>query len=362
MKPYFQLLLVSLLSQVAFSPSQSWTALSVPAASGSRSSEVLDQARQPASIDPKPFFRDIEDSITLYVVPPPKRLSWESPQSLARSTLWSIFRSSYHSIGHVTVQTQCTLSSGRKVSFWTGMTASSDNPPDKDLLVQEKLGLGILFYPFKGSIETSDQLFADTLIGRERLDRLFTLRFLISRQHCDRVYEYYRGYVSSGPKGYGFVFRPRHREGAGCTAYAASYLEVAGLLSSELKRNWRGFVRVPRSAIGTKDAPVELLDLATDSQFKRWASPDEPHRPLYFYDTQFIYDWSQRLLAEDALPSGVERDTILEKKWKFKVLRHRAPVGGSFVGQKREQDNGFYGILFDSRHVPAARDPIWRNQ
>jgi hypothetical protein len=303
------------------------------------------------------FERDLpvtEDSITLYVVTPPARISWDSPKHLARSTVWSSIRSSYHSIGHVTVQTSCRLTTGEKINFWTGMTASDENPPDKLLLTREKIGLGILFYPFKGRIERPQELFRDIEVGASRINRLFTLRFLVSPEHCDRVYRYYRGYVSSGPKGYGQVFDPRKLEGAGCTAYSASYLDVAGLLTPELKSSWSRELRVPQSAVGTPEKPVKLSDLLLRKEFERWAEEHEPHVPLFIYDTQFMYDWSQKLL-EEGLPENIVRDTALERKWHREVR-----IDGSSqhpAGNKRS--NGFYGLLVDARHMPAAKDPIF---
>jgi hypothetical protein len=305
------------------------------------------------------FERDlpsVEDSITLYIVPPPARLSWDSPKSLARSTVWSSIRSGYHSIGHVTVQTSCRLSTGARISFWTGMTASDDNPADKDLLIREKIGLGILFYPFKGRIERPAELYRDIVIASTRINRLFTLRFLVTPEQCDRVHAYYRGYVSSGPKGYGQSFRPRHLEGAGCTAYAASYLEVAGILTPEIKESWSKSLRVPKGAIGTSEEPVKLTELLFKKRFSRWAEEHEPHVPLFIYDTQFMFDWSQKLMAE-GLPEGISRDDPLEKSWRRQVRVEGPPHEGDI-----KRSNGFYGLRIDARHIPVATDPIWQGR
>ena len=82
MKRSIQLILVGLLSQAVFWAIESRKPTVASEGPSFRGSEHFEQARAPASIDPRPFFQDLEDSITLYVVPPPKRLSWESPQSL----------------------------------------------------------------------------------------------------------------------------------------------------------------------------------------------------------------------------------------------------------------------------------------
>jgi hypothetical protein len=127
---------------------QTWL-LGILLCTGIGAGSISSQAGAPGPLPQAGIFsfeRDLpgtEDSITLYVVTPPARISWDSPKHLARSTVWSSIRSSYHSIGHVTVQTSCRLTTGEKINFWTGMTASDDNTPDKLLLTRDKIGLGI---------------------------------------------------------------------------------------------------------------------------------------------------------------------------------------------------------------------------
>ena len=47
--------------------------------------------------------------------------------------------------------------------------------------------------------------------------------------------EYFHEYRDRGyAQNYGLPLRPRYGEGAGCSAFAVSFLDVAGLLASDL--------------------------------------------------------------------------------------------------------------------------------
>ena len=303
----------------------------------------------------------LSESLTFYVIPPPRKINWSSPQSLSRTTLVAAATSSYHSIGHITARVSCTTDKGEAVSYWAGMTSSDNNPSDISLLAKEKLALGILFYDFNGRLENENDIAPDVVKGRNLLNRLFTLRFLINGQHCERLKKYYEWYKSSKARQvYGLKHRPRYNEGAGCTAFAASFLEVAGLLDQKIKTAWSKQVLVPESLIGTRNNPVSLQRMLLSRKANSWASPSAPHRPLFFYDTQFIAEWSQALMSRGLDPRTINYDhamyPLMHKKITVPKYSADARVPVTYV----KVSNGYYGLVFDRRAWPAATDAIFK--
>lgn len=300
------------------------------------------------------------NSITFFVVPPPRELKWGSPSEIATSTIQASLSDSYHSIGHVTVKVDCSFK-GQNVSFWSGMTSSDDNVSDNDLLFKKKVGLGILYYPYNGHFESRNEIEEDLQIAKNKLNRLFSLKFLINGDHCERVTNYFRQYQRyEVSKTYGLVHRPRYKEGAGCTAYAMSYLDVAGILDPGLKEHFGKFIRVPESLIGTDSKPVPFLELIENDKAKRWARKYEPHRNLEFYDTQFMYDWAKNIHKNDLWSDKVYEDTNARRQW-HKMLRIRRRSGNDSRDRIIRKSNGFFGIILDKRHVSAAQDTIWKH-
>jgi hypothetical protein len=299
------------------------------------------------------------NSITLYVIPPSGRLSWDSPRAIATTALASLLQSGYHPIGHVTARVECAYK-GQNVAFWTGMTSSRDNPSDSDLLLKKKIGMGVFYYSFNGLLETEPRIRADLARAQNMIGRLFTLKFLINSDHCERIDRYFSEYQRQGVgRVYGLVHRPRHREGAGCTAHAATFLEVAGVMSPAMKSHLSRTVRVPSSLIGDSRRAVPFSHVLGSATSRRWALANEPHRELFFYDTQFFYDWA-RALQKQGVPGQVWKDEEAHRIW-HRYIRVRRPGNGRRPGGTTvRKSNGFFGLVIDRRHVPAARDPIWR--
>ena len=75
-----------------------------------------------------------ENSLSLYVITPPRKISWKSPSSLTWTAFKSAVKSDFHSIGHAMVHLQCDATPVTSaVDEQTGAT-SLENPDDKDLL------------------------------------------------------------------------------------------------------------------------------------------------------------------------------------------------------------------------------------
>ena len=95
-------------------------------------------------------------------------------------------------------------------------------------------------------------------------------------------------------RGYDVIYnganKPREGKGAGCTAFAISFLEVAGFLKEEWASKWTAKVRVPFELIGhlindNKVSPLKVL------KKRNWAPFDENHVETCFYDPNYMHRW-----------------------------------------------------------------------
>ncbi len=302
-------------------------------------------------------FSSFSNSLTLYIVPPPRPLNWSSPSQITSTTLLASISDSYHSIGHVTAKVDCS-SKGQRYRFWSGMTSSANNPSDKDLLFKDEIGMGILFYSYNGKLEQSSEIEDDLETAKNKFNRLITLKFLINEEHCERMRRYYEEFqMHRISKYYGLAHRPRMREGAGCTSYAMSYLEIAGILNPQLKAAFSKNIRVPESLIGGETHKVSINDLLYSDTAQGWANPSDQNRELFFYDTQFMYDWAVSL--KNRLPAGVSIDNEAYQRWHKMLSTGRNPRKGHRDRIIR-RSNGFFGLVIDRRHMSSANDDIWQ--
>jgi hypothetical protein len=300
-------------------------------------------------------------SITFFVIRPPANLNWNNPSSIAWSAVRASLNSSFHPIGHITANVECVTPQGEDVSFWTGMTSSTNNPTDMELLREKKLGFGIFYYDFKGHLETKEEIIEDLEKARHEIGRFFSLRFLINPEHCLRMRDYYQQFQNKGVDAfYGLNHRPRYKEGAGCTAYAMSFLDVAGVFSQSLQNAWGKTILIPEELIGSESKPVPMLDLLYSTHASRWAQEDEDHRRLAFFDTQFMAEWATQFKGASRLPAGISHDQAAYERW-HKIVRIRERIPGRSDGRLVNRSNQFFGLTIDARHYKAAQDPIWKH-
>jgi hypothetical protein len=286
-----------------------------------------------------------ENSLALHIIPPNPQLNWKTPRRLLLSLIKASAIDRGHYIGHVTVEVKCEPPAGfeKPIHFMAGMTSKNDDD-ESTALFKEKVGLGLMFYPFIGHHETTEEIAADIPIYVNQNDRFASLRYMISHETCLRLHKYWEEYSErierDGIVYYGLDDRPRYGEGAGCTAYAVSYVELAGLLNPELKKTWSRTLRVPERYIGTPDRPVSVWNVLKAGY---WAREDQPHRSIFFYDTQPMYWWLRKLWRNiDNLPHGYSVDTEMQNR--FKRHPRRLPI---------------IAIKVDAIDVPTPRGPIW---
>lgn len=230
------------------------------------------------------------------------KLNWSTPGSLTRTTLLSgtkdLLRGQENiALGHVTVKLECEDG----FSLHTAMT-QEDPMESVRLLTSGNIGLGILFHRFAGRLENQEEI-------ERRLERNRNVRFLklaLSGPTCSRLKDYAREFEAQGhSRYYGLLLRPRKGEGAGCSAFGISFLEVAGALQTsplrEASERWSRSLLVPKSLIGTMERRVPLPVLALKSS--PWPLREsEATAPIFFWEPNRMYDWvgEQLLLGAES--------------------------------------------------------------
>lgn len=272
--------------------------------------------------------------MTLYFYPSPG-LNWESPASLSLYTVRNELLRKPRAIGHVSIEISCPKTpQGQAVQILTGMSQQTKLESMK-LMLLKGYGFGIMFHDFKGALEDPRKLRPE-LESRFKSGNLSFLNFKINQQTCERLAQYIQEYDQRDyDLHYGLPNRPRYGEGSGCSAFGASFLDVAGLLDAEYRDQWTRVLRVPLSYIG---GPLTDQYVSIFSTFfaSKWANENEPHRSIYFWDPDLMHAWVKKIWDQQIKnPNGVY---------------HTLKKGNAI------------GLSTDRRHVSTPKDSIWKNE
>lgn len=278
-----------------------------------------------------------DGELKLYIFPSPVGINWSSPSSLAwsalRNELASTPHARAHSIGHVNIELSCAIAgTDSRRTIVTGMTDDGINL-QRDALLKDRIGMGVLFKNYPGRLESRPEV-EDQLPARFRRGDISTLHFLISDATCSRLMQFHDEFRDNGSAGiYGLPNRPRYREGAGCTAYSNAYLELAGLLTGEMVREWSKTIRVPMDMIGGGEAGapfrrVSMLRVLL-TPWRKWARANDDHREVFLWDPDAMHHWV--LSVFDSRREDFDRFSI----------------------------DGSVGLRLDARALPTPTDSIW---
>ncbi len=276
------------------------------------------------------------NTITLYFYPSPKGIEWNGPRGLTLSAYINQEAYSPYArptrIGHAQVEVQCQGTENSSALHILSGTTSVDSSTEQELLFKQQVGLGILFYDFLGREESPSEIEA-AIAERAGTRDISSFTIQVSADNCQRVAAYYQAYKSKNlHEHYGLSLRPRFEEGGGCSAYAASFLDVAGVLEPTLWDKWGRFVRVPESFIGEPGRAVSIEDIFFYAF--RWAKKTEPHLELKVWDPDRMHKW------------------VLEKVRKFSRL-------GAKERYELSEQRGVKGISWDRREVAPSSDPLF---
>ncbi len=283
----------------------------------------------------------------MYAFPPAVPLDWSTPLRLAygagiKGRLVFEHGKNKHTIGHCFME----LKGADGERELTGSTTAADAPSDADFITKHGYGLGVLFAPMKGALDSSEKLDGE-LLDRYQTGKVTFVRFVINQEAYDRMKQYIDEYRE---KGYDSIYNgtnePRKGKGAGCSAFAMSFLDVCGYIDPYFEKNWIRRVKMPKHLVGgpITGNKVSLARLLTKA---RWAKDGEEFIPLEMWDPQLMYEWVQKVVRIAnklyAKEGNYDKLTILGKKIRF-IKRGKA-----------------IGLHVDIRDLAPALDPIWQD-
>lgn len=260
--------------------------------------------------------------LTLYFYPSPEGIDWSSPTALVKSGLNNKLTFKKRFIGHVFVDINCP-----DKKELTGMTAGRFDYLSQLLLGGK--GLGILYHSFEGELEDQNETRPE-LQEYLKTGEVNFATFKLNDNQCKRISQYTDEFRSKKVyKNYGLANRPRHGEGAGCSAYGASFLDVLNILDQDMKESWGETINIPHQYAGSPltDHYINLLSFFTNDV--KWARENEKHTKLYFWSPDKMHAWVKKKISQ----------------------KHE---GHSIESKIKAQ-----GVVFDKSHFPAPEEPIW---
>jgi len=283
--------------------------------------------------------------LTLHLIPSPKGIHWTKPQALAISAIRNeIARSpagKRHPIGHVSVELSC-----GDQHLYTAMTSQNDSEERRALL--HGYGLGVLFKDYAGRLETSKEVSAD-LKAMNRVGRSSFVRFFISDATCARLMTYLREYHANG---YDRIYaglngRPLRRQGSGCSAFGASFVELAGLMTPEFETQWMQTRIAPKRFVGGPLTHRRVSVLKILFAFRApWATDPEQGFLLHFWDPEKMDHWA-RQAYRDLRAARAQGASHPARAFPW-------PAVAVSLGKSP-------GVAFDATHVPTPDGPIFQD-
>lgn len=232
------------------------------------------------------------DELKLHLMRSPLGVNWSTPWKLTVSILKNqiapVGKKRPYSISHVFVELKCD-SQGKHIM--RGMT-SATTTEERDLVFKQKYGLGTMFHSYKGTLEKEDSIIPN-LAPYEGHKRRAELSIKVSPEACARMLAYAEEYETLG---YGNMYSglqadPLKREGSGCSAFAVSFMRVAGLMDDSITKSWKEVLDIPTRLIGgpMTGNKVNILYLLTHPG-ARW-NTKEKHVHLEAWNPEAMHTW-----------------------------------------------------------------------
>lgn len=238
--------------------------------------------------------------ITLYAMPTMLPLDWNSPSSLYKSMLQVYLKTfsmkDNYLLGHVAVRLTSPL---LEKPLYTAQ--SSKKWQERiDLVLKQRVGFGILGAPLEGRIEPAEEIQHKLSVYRERNKLAFiTLRInKIAMSRIIRFYHEYQNKISpeySASDFYGGAFWPRyHNEGAGCSTFAFSMLDLGNLIPEEAQQ-WKIEVKIPMNIIGGEFNNGKKIKNRTIKRTTSWYEGEGvnnvDYAEYFVWDPAYIFEW-----------------------------------------------------------------------
>jgi hypothetical protein len=276
--------------------------------------------------------------LTIFVMNSIKPINWESPSTLVESTIKGYKAKLLHPrqylLGHMIARLQSPLVGGTKYSAMV----STSMREKRVLMLKEQVGLGILGLAMGGKLDTEKDMLRD-LKFTSRMDNLAYVKYKISEESARKIILFMEGFSSStngdlSPCNYyGGAFWPRYyNEGAGCSAYGMSMIDVAGFLEKE-HNYWKVVVNIPLELVGGELNHGKKVSTKEILKGKSWVSDvlDQDYIHFSIYDPSFIYEW---------------------------IMENRNKTGdGNYIN---DEENNIPGLFSDKTNIkPSREDPVF---
>jgi hypothetical protein len=248
--------------------------------------------------------------LTIYSIPSPYGIDWKSPGQLLKSFIKNSTSKSPNgktnfAIGHMMVELKDDVRHAL-----VGTSARSTAEMRNNVLFRG-YGLGILFASIPGILQekVENELYVEE--GLESGNISF-IRYMIDPAVFERLWDYLDGYKQrSYYKIYNGKNKPRQGQGAGCSAFAVSFLEVAGLMDIVPTDEWMINVQAPQYLIGGPPGLNREVGLEEIFTRGRWAeSQNESSQQLTFYEPTLLYKYIQKTWKNHVDNDRMKKHTI----------------------------------------------------
>ncbi len=262
-----------------------------------------------------------KSELALYVFKSSVGVDWSNPKNLAisvvKNELYKYFNNNDRLLGHVAIELKC---GDKKVL--TGMRAARGE--NRRMVLTEGSGYGVLFHVFPGALEKEEDLQKE-IKRKQTSAEVHSIRYTINESQCNQMWQHYENHLKQkGEFNYGFPLNTLAGEGAGCSAFGVSFLQIAKLENPEHLKAWSGNVWVPEELIGPYNTkrylsahepthapdgggkPLSVLDIILSDKAKFWGKENQG-KYLEFYDPDTMFRWIEALALKDPTPYTIER-------------------------------------------------------
>lgn len=248
---------------------------------------------------PEPDSSEVHE-ITLLLMPTMYPLDWSSPSSLYKSMLniymKTIGLKDNYLLGHVAVRLNSPL---LEEPLYTAQ--SSKKWQERiDMVLKQRVGFGILGAALEGRVEPVEEIKHKVGVYKQR-NKLAYITYRVQRGVMERILIFFKTYQGkmhndlSPSDFYGGAFWPRYyNEGAGCSAFAFSMLDLGNLILPEAEQ-WKVDVKIPMNIIGGKFNKGKKVKNRTIKRTMSWydgtGSKNTDYVNYFVYDPSIIFDW-----------------------------------------------------------------------
>jgi len=284
------------------------------------------------------------NQLIIYSVNPPTPIDWSTPGKAFKS----IFRNSFikegyevedrdnegnaitrkqniktHFIGHMFMKISCK----GFPEILTGMT-SPGKEEISGLMIDGKSFQQILS-PTKGHFNSSNELNEEIEIRKAKVGNLNYMGINLTDSSCQELLGYFTEFHACGvsSKYGGLNSNPHKGEGAGCSAFAISFLQRLGIVkpidelsSQDFGNQFMREINIPKIMLvnNGKDPEIGAWGLLKGNKIS-WANDEINGRKVKFFDPELFSDWVKNYSIENKITGlqylGKDGNKLINGVW-----------------------------------------------